>query len=367
MKLINSQRLMSALRDKEAALKVRKERKEIATEERAGLGNYACNTFEGDQSQCDLREFANSVKEAANDMTRIQTEKNANVQRLQLLLNSKEHEVQALENSKAWASQENSKGLVESGKEKDKLLKALQICYNLMSAFVLIQESAKSPSALLRWRNLNGTLAYYKLTCKRKMNKLKFEDLRHEVKAKDAHLKQVQASNENLRSRIQRIPKVEELKQKFAEQSQALADAQKSKEQALVDLVNTFVLLLHFKDEHCCSHPELQLLLVLQVALKKSNLELEAELKVQQNDVEMLNEAAQMKDSIIKEMQEDRQKQLTGMKENIGYYQKKAQELEGSNNLLNQQLMETEDLKNSLEPQLENCKRRLWRGIWDKI
>ena len=32
---------------------------------------------------------------------------------------------------------------------------------------------------------------------------------------------------------------------------------------------------------------------------------------------------------------------------------------QGSNNLLNQQLMETEDLKNSLEQQLENCKRRL--------
>ena len=44
----NSQRLMSALRDKEAALKVRKERRELTTEETAGLGNGACNTFEGD-------------------------------------------------------------------------------------------------------------------------------------------------------------------------------------------------------------------------------------------------------------------------------------------------------------------------------
>jgi len=38
----------------------------------------------------------------------------------------------------------------------------------------------------------------------------------------------------------------------------------------------------------------------LQAALKKSNLELEAELKVKLNNTEMLNEAAQMKDKIIK-------------------------------------------------------------------
>jgi len=38
----------------------------------------------------------------------------------------------------------------------------------------------------------------------------------------------------------------------------------------------------------------------LQAALKKSNLELEAELKVKLNNIEMLNEAAQMKDKIIK-------------------------------------------------------------------
>ena len=38
----------------------------------------------------------------------------------------------------------------------------------------------------------------------------------------------------------------------------------------------------------------------LQAALKKSNLELEADLKVKLNNIEMLNEAAQMKDEIIK-------------------------------------------------------------------
>ena len=38
----------------------------------------------------------------------------------------------------------------------------------------------------------------------------------------------------------------------------------------------------------------------LQAALKKSNLELEADLKVKLNNIEMLNEAAQMKDKIIK-------------------------------------------------------------------
>lgn len=316
----NSQRLMSALRDKEAAL-----------------------------------------KEAANDMTRIQTEKNASIQRLQQLLNSKEHEVQALENSKAWASQENDKlmnklkmslrekdrtieGLVESGKEKDKLLKALQESAKSPSKSISLAEAAelKRNIGLLQAdvqkkdESLKQLESDYRNNLRKlqgddRENKLKFEDLRHQIEAKDAHLKQVQASNENLRLRLQSMPKLEELKQKFAEQSQALADAQKSKEQALVDLA----------------------------ALKKLNLELEAELKVQQNDVEMLNEAAQMKDNIIKEMQEDQQKQLTDMKENIGYYQKKAQELEGSNNLLNQQLVETEDLKNSLEQQLENCKRRL--------
>ena len=37
-----------------------------------------------------------------------------------------------------------------------------------------------------------------------------------------------------------------------------------------------------------------------QAALKKSNLELEAELKVHLNNIEMLNEAVQMKDNIIK-------------------------------------------------------------------
>ena len=44
----------------------------------------------------------------------------------------------------------------------------------------------------------------------------------------------------------------------------------------------------------------LNFLSCLQVALKKSNLELEAELKVKLNNIEMLNEAAQMKDRIIK-------------------------------------------------------------------
>lgn len=39
---------------------------------------------------------------------------------------------------------------------------------------------------------------------------------------------------------------------------------------------------------------------LLQAALKKSNLELEADLKVKLNNIEMLNEAAQMKDKIIK-------------------------------------------------------------------
>ena len=37
-----------------------------------------------------------------------------------------------------------------------------------------------------------------------------------------------------------------------------------------------------------------------QAALKKSNLELEAELKVHLNNIEMLNEAVKMKDNIIK-------------------------------------------------------------------
>ena len=38
----------------------------------------------------------------------------------------------------------------------------------------------------------------------------------------------------------------------------------------------------------------------MQAALKKSNLELEAELKVKLNNIEMLSEGAQMKDKIIK-------------------------------------------------------------------
>ena len=38
----------------------------------------------------------------------------------------------------------------------------------------------------------------------------------------------------------------------------------------------------------------------LQAALKKSNLELESELMVKLNNIEMMNEAAEMKDKIIK-------------------------------------------------------------------
>ncbi|KAJ7339465.1 CDK5 regulatory subunit associated protein 2 [Desmophyllum pertusum] len=308
-----------------------------------------------------LRDKETAMKESGDDLTRVQTDKNATIQTLQQLLNSKEHEVQALENSKAWASQEHDKlvnklkltiqdkdktigGLVESGREKDKMLKAFQ-------------ESSKSPTkapspaevAGLR-RNINLLQAEVqkkdeslkrlesdyrtnlrKLQGDDRENKLKFGNLQHEIQTRDAFIKQAKATIENLRSRLQSIPNLEELKQKFVEQSQALAEAQKGKEQALVD----------------------------SAALKKSNLELEAELKMKLNNIEMLNEAAQMKDRIIKEMQEDQQKQLKDMKENIGYYQKKAQELEASNNLLRQQLMETEDLKNSLEKQVESYKRRL--------
>lgn len=38
----------------------------------------------------------------------------------------------------------------------------------------------------------------------------------------------------------------------------------------------------------------------MQAALKKSNLELESELMVKLNNIEMMNEAAEMKDKIIK-------------------------------------------------------------------
>ena len=41
-------------------------------------------------------------------------------------------------------------------------------------------------------------------------------------------------------------------------------------------------------------------LICLQAALKKSNLELESELMVKLNNIEMMNEAAEMKDKIIK-------------------------------------------------------------------
>ena len=41
-------------------------------------------------------------------------------------------------------------------------------------------------------------------------------------------------------------------------------------------------------------------LIRLQAALKKSNLELESELMVKLNNIEMMNEAAEMKDKIIK-------------------------------------------------------------------
>ena len=42
----------------------------------------------------------------------------------------------------------------------------------------------------------------------------------------------------------------------------------------------------------------------LQAVLKKSNLELEADLKVKLNNIEMLNEAVQMKERIIKVLRE---------------------------------------------------------------
>jgi len=347
-----AQELSDLLREKEKLL-------EDMFQERSKMSS--ANEANTQRLMSALRDKETVLKEAANDLTRIQKEKNANIQRLQQLLNSKDHEVQALENSKAWASQEHDKlvtklkmalrdkdktieGLVESGKEKDKLLKALK-------------ESAKSPSksfspaevAELR-RNVASLQAevqkkdesmkqlesdYKKNLTKfqgdERENKMKFEELQCKIETKDALLKEAKDSNEILRSKLQNMPKLEELKQKFVEQSQALAEAQKGKEHALVD----------------------------SAALKKSNLELEAEQKVHLSNIDMLNEAVQMKDNIIKEMQEDQQKQLTDMKENIGYYQKKAQELEASNNLLNQQLMETEDTKNSLEQQLENCKRRL--------
>ena len=54
--------------------------------------------------------------------------------------------------------------------------------------------------------------------------------------------------------------------------------------------------LMLFRQQCWC----LNFLSCLQAALKKSNLELEAELKVKLNNIEMLNEAAQMKDRIIK-------------------------------------------------------------------
>ena len=41
-------------------------------------------------------------------------------------------------------------------------------------------------------------------------------------------------------------------------------------------------------------------LICLQAALKKSNLEVESELMVKLNNIEMMNEAAEMKDKIIK-------------------------------------------------------------------
>ena len=41
-------------------------------------------------------------------------------------------------------------------------------------------------------------------------------------------------------------------------------------------------------------------LICLQAALQKSNLELESELMVKLNNIEMMNEAAEMKDKIIK-------------------------------------------------------------------
>ena len=43
-----------------------------------------------------LSSLTKYLQEAANDLTRIQKEKNANIQRLQQLLNSKDHEVQVL-------------------------------------------------------------------------------------------------------------------------------------------------------------------------------------------------------------------------------------------------------------------------------
>lgn len=308
-----------------------------------------------------LKDKETALKEAAADLTRVQTEKNSTIQTLQQLLSNKEHEVQALENSKAWASQENDKlinklrltiqdkdktiaGLVESGREKDKMLKVLQESSKstpkapspaevaeLRRNIGLLQAEVQKKDESLRKLESDYRNNLRKLQGDDQENKLKFENLQHEIQTRDALLKQAKGTIDNLRSRLQSIPNLEDLKQKFVEQSQALAEAQKGKEQALVD----------------------------SAALKKSNLELEAELKVKLNNIEMLNEAAQMKDRIIKEMQEDQQKQLKDMKENIGYYHKKAQELEASNNSLRHQLMETEDLKDSLEQQLESYKQRL--------
>ncbi|XP_022783797.1 myomegalin-like isoform X2 [Stylophora pistillata] len=347
-----AQEISELLKEKEKLL-------EDMFQERARLSST--NEANTQRLMAALRDKETALKEAAADLTRVQTEKNSSIQTLQQLLSNKEHEVQALENSKAWASQENEKlinklkltaqdkdktiaGLVESGREKDKMLKALQDSSKsspkapspaevaeLRRNIGLLQAEVRKKDESLKKLESDYRNNLRKLQGDDQENKLKFENLQHEIQTRDAVLKQAKGTIDNLRSRLQSIPNLEDLKQKFAEQSQALAEAQKGKEQALVD----------------------------SAALKKSNLELEAELKVKLNNIEMLNEAAQMKDRIIKEMQEDQQKQLKDMKENIGYYQKKAQELEASKSSLQQQLMDTEDMKNSLEQQLESYKRRL--------
>ncbi|XP_032242452.2 myomegalin isoform X2 [Nematostella vectensis] len=307
-----------------------------------------------------LQDKDNQIKDTAENLLRVQAEKNATIQRLQQLLNSRDHEIQSLENSKAWATQEHDmmtnklrqalddkdkaiQDLVQSSREKDEMLMKLQDSFrtpkkapntpevNKMRRTIAdLEESLKRKSESLRKleEEYQANMKNSQNEVENMESKMKIENLEHELQTKDALLKQTQVTVRNLRAKTENLPIIEDLKQKFSEQSQAYLAAQKAKEQAMRELAS----------------------------VQRQKLESEAELKAKHDNIELLTQAAQVKDGVIREMQDSQKRQLHEMQENIGYYQKKAYDHEMANDALRQQLSESTELNNSLQRQLETLR-----------
>ncbi|XP_028515120.1 myomegalin isoform X2 [Exaiptasia diaphana] len=325
----------------------------------------AANESNSQRLMAALREKDILLKDASEVMSRVQTEKNSTIQNLQRLLNNKEHELQSSENNKAWVNQEQERlikklraalkekdkvieQLVEGNKDKDQLLMDLQESLRTpkkqrnLTEVAVLQQTVQELEAALRSKKaaIKKLQEEYKGKLKSSeeelqnvdsANQLKIQNLQQELKAKETMLQQSKETIENLHSKLKTMPIIEDLKQKFGEQNQALLEAQKAKEQAQMELA----------------------------VLKKNKLEYDAELKAKHDNIDMLSHAAHIKDEMIQEMQQSHKKQLQDMQDNVGYYQRKAHDLETSNDALRQQLSECSELNNSLQRQLDTVQSRV--------